>query len=181
MAYVALLRGVNVGGKGIVDMRRLKATFEGAGLANVRTYINSGNVVFTGGGKDRAKLRRRIERAIRDDCGLDTTVVLRDTDELRAVVEALPKGWTNDAKHKCDVLFSDVFTAPKSVELLPLTPGIEEVRFVPGAVLCRIPRTKQPKSKLTRLAGTDIYKRMTVRNCNTARKLYELARQADGA
>ena len=62
MAYVALLRGINVGGKALVDMKQLKTTFEKAGLANVKTYINSGNVVFTGGGKDRARLRRKIER-----------------------------------------------------------------------------------------------------------------------
>ena len=83
--------------------------------------------------------------------------------------------------HKCDVLFSDDFTSPKSVDLLPLTPGIEETRFAPGAILCRVPRAKQSKSKLTRMVGTDLYKRMTARNCNTARKLYELARQADDA
>jgi uncharacterized protein (DUF1697 family) len=180
MAYVALLRGINVGGKALVDMKQLKTTFEGAGLANVKTYINSGNVVFTGGGKDRARLRRKIERAIADDFGLDVTVMLRDTDELRVVVETLPKTWTNDTKHKCDVLFSDEFTSPKSVDLLPLTKGIEETRFAPGAVVCRVARAKQSKSKLTRLAGTDLYQRMTARNCNTARKLYELAREADG-
>jgi uncharacterized protein (DUF1697 family) len=179
MAYVALLRGINVGGKALVDMKQLKATFEAAGLGNVKTYINSGNVVFTGGGKDRSRLRRKIERAIADDFALDVTVVLRDTDELRAVVDALPKSWTNDTKHKCDVFFSDEFTSAKSIELLPLTKGIEETRFVRGAILCRIPREKQSKSRLTRLVGTDLYKRMTARNCNTARKLYELARQAD--
>jgi uncharacterized protein (DUF1697 family) len=181
MAYVALLRGINVGGKGLVDMKQLKAAFERAGLADVKTYINSGNVVFSGGGKDRARLRRRIERAIKDDFGLDITVVLRDTDELRAVVDTLPKHWTNDTKHKCDVFFSDEFTSPKSIDLLPLTPGIEETRFTPGAIVCRVPREKQSKSKLTRLVGTDLYRRMTARNCNTARKLLELARAADEA
>jgi uncharacterized protein (DUF1697 family) len=181
MAYVALLRGINVGGKALVDMKKLKETCEALGLANVRTYINSGNVVFTGGGKDRSRLRRRIEGAIRDDFGLDVVVLLRDTGELRAVVDALPKQWRNDSVHKCDVYFSDDFTGPKSIELLPLTPGIEETRFAPGAILCRMPRAKQSKSKLTRLIGTDLYKRMTVRNCNTARKLYELATAADGA
>jgi len=179
MAFVALLRGINVGGKAPVDMKKLKTTFERLGLSNVRTYINSGNVVFTGGGKDRARLRRRIARAINDDFGLDVAVLLRDTDELRAVVDTLPTRWANDGVHKCDVFFSDDFTSPKSVDLLPLTPGIEETRFTPGAIVCRVPRTKQAKSKLTRMVGTDLYKRMTARNCNTARKLYELARQAD--
>src|SRR5438105_8007792 len=154
MAYVALLRGINVGGKAMVPMAKLKKTFERLKLKNVATYINSGNVVFTGGGSDRARLRSRIEKAIVDDFELDVSVVLRDTAELKMVVDELPSTWQNGDKYKCDVLFSDEFRSAASVELLPLTPGIEEVRFVPGAILCRIPRAKQSKSKLTRLVGT---------------------------
>jgi uncharacterized protein (DUF1697 family) len=173
--YVALLRGINVGGKALVTMGKLKETFEGLKLKDVKTYINSGNVVFTGGGSDRARLRRRIEKAINDDFGLDVSVVLRDTAELKRIVDELPSSWQNGDKYKCDVFFSDEFRTKKSVDLLPLTAGVEEVRFVPGAILCRIPRAKQSKSKLTRLVGTDIYKKMTARNVNTVRKLYDLA------
>jgi uncharacterized protein (DUF1697 family) len=180
MAYVALLRGINVGGKALVSMSTLKGTFERLNLKNVTTYINSGNVVFTGGGSDRSRLRRRIEKAITEDFELDVSVVLRDTSELEKVVAELPSSWQNGDKFKADVFFSDEFRSPKSVELLPLTPGIEEVRFVPGAILCRIPRAKQSKSRLTRLVGTDLYKKMTARNVNTTRKLYELAKKADG-
>jgi uncharacterized protein (DUF1697 family) len=175
MAYVALLRGINVGGKALVSMAKLKETFEALKLKDVKTYINSGNVVFSGGGSDRARLRRRIEKAIAEDFDLDVSVVLRDTNELKKIVDELPPSWQNGDKYKCDVFFSDEFRSPKSVEQLPLTPGIEEVRFVPGAILCRIPRAKQSKSKLTRLVGTDLYKKMTARNVNTVRKLYELA------
>jgi uncharacterized protein (DUF1697 family) len=175
MANVALLRGINVGGKALVSMAKLKETFEALKLKDVKTYINSGNVVFTGGGSDRARLRRRIEKAINDDFGLDVSVVLRDTKELEKIVDELPSSWQNGDKYKCDVFFSDEFRSPKSVEQLPLTPGIEEVKFVPGAILCRIPRAKQAKSKLTRLVGTDLYKSMTARNVNTVRKLYDLA------
>ena len=175
MACVALLRGINVGGNALVSMAKLKETFETLKLQDVKTYINSGNVIFTGGGSDRAKLRRRIERAIAEDFGLEVAVVLRDTAELKKIVNELPASWQNGDKFKCDVFFSDQFRSPKSVDLLPLTPGIEEVRYVPGAILCRIPRAKQSKSKLTRMSGTDIYKQMTARNVNTVRKLYDLA------
>lgn len=176
--YVALLRGINVGGKAKVDMRRLKTTFERLGLQNVRTYINSGNVVFTGGGKDRARLRRRIERAISDDFGLDVKVLLRDVDEMRAVAEALPSTWRNDKEQKCDVLFSDQFTSPDAVDRVPLAPGIEEAHYVPGAILYRVPREKQSKGKLNNVVGTDLYKQMTIRNVNTVRKLYQLLEDA---
>lgn len=175
MAYVALLRGINVGGKALVSMAKLKETFERLKLKDVRTYINSGNVVFTGGGSDRARLRGRIEKAITEDFGLEVTVVLRDTAELKKIIDALPSTWQNGDKFKCDVFFSDEFRSAKSVEQLPLTPGVEEVKFLPGAILCRIPRAKQSKSRLTRLVGTDLYRSMTARNVNTVRKLYELA------
>jgi uncharacterized protein (DUF1697 family) len=173
--YVALLRGINVGGKALVRMSELKETFERVKLKDVKTYINSGNVVFSGGGSDRARLRRRLEKAIKEDFGLDVSVLLRDTAELKKLVAELPASWQNGDTYKCDVFFSDQFRTPKSVDQLPLTPGIEEVKFVPGAILCRIPRAKQSKSKLTRLVGTDLYKSMTARNVNTVRKLYELA------
>src|SRR5690242_18332959 len=119
MAYVALLRGINVGGRTIIGMAKLKETFERLGLKNVRTYVNSGNVIFTGGGKDRTRLRRRIERAIAEDFDLDVSVVLRDTADIQAVVEKLPSTWKNGDTYKCDVFFSDDFTSPKSVERLP--------------------------------------------------------------
>ena len=175
MAYVALLRGINVGGKAMVSMAKLRDTFEALGLRNVGTYINSGNVIFAGGGADRQKLRRRIERAITADFGLEVFVLLRDAEEMGAVVEAIPRGWRNDSEQKCDVLFSDRFDSSDILDQLPLTPKIETVRWVPGAVLCRIDRRVLGKSKLTtKLVGTEFYKSMTVRNVNTARKLYGL-------
>ncbi len=57
MTYVALLRGINVGGNRKVEMKRLKATFERAGFADVRTYINSGNVIFGSESTDAASTR----------------------------------------------------------------------------------------------------------------------------
>ena len=178
MAKVALLRGINVGGNSKVGMAELKLTFERLGLSDPRTYINSGNVVFGGGGADRARLRRKIEKAIAKDFGFDVMVLLRDLDEMRAVVEAMPKTWRNDSDQKCDVIFSDQFKTPDIVERIPFTPGIEEVRFVPGAVMYRIPKDKVTKTRINKMVGTDLYKRMTIRNVNTVRKLYELLTEA---
>lgn len=178
MAYVALLRGINVGGKATVEMARLKTTFERLGLERVSTYINSGNVVFVGRGA-RATLRRRIEQAITEDFGLDVMVLLRSTDELQVLVDAVPASWRNDSDYKCDVFFSDEFRGPDSVERLPFTPGLEEVVFVPGAVVSRIDRGRQSKSRLTKIVGSDLYRQLTVRNVNTARKLHALLEAAD--
>ena len=179
MANVALLRGINVGGRTAVRMADLRLVFEDLGLGRVRTYINSGNVVFTGGGRDRARLRRRIERALAGGLGMEITVVVRDTSDLQAVTEALPRAWRNDDLHRCDVLFSDEFATADCLDLLPLTAGVEEVRFVPGAVICRVERSNLSRSRLTGMVGTDLYRRTTARNCNTTRKLHELLLEAD--
>lgn len=177
MSYVALLRGINVGGKSIVSMADLKASFEKMGFEQVRTYINSGNVTFGGGGKTGGELRQRIEASLADHLGRPIRVVVRDDSQIGAVVSAIPPEWRNDGEHRSEVYFSDVFTSTACLELLPLTPGIEEVHFVPGAVLCRIPRALLTKSRLTRIVGTDLYRQLTARNLNTVRKVHGLMKE----
>ena len=181
MAYAALLRGINVGGNSKVEMPRLRATFERVGVDRVRTYINSGNVVFAAPTADRAALRAEIEAAIAAEFGVPITTVLRTTDEMRLVLEAFPDDWANGGDHRCEVLFSDGFTTPAAIGRLPFTAGIEETRFAPGAIIYRIPLHLRTRSRLTRMVGTDLYRTITARNCNTARKLLELLVATDAA
>ncbi|MBI5230590.1 MAG: DUF1697 domain-containing protein [Coriobacteriales bacterium] len=175
MRYVALLRGINVGGANKVDMKQLKAVFEAAGLSAVRTYINSGNVLFTAEADDRAELTARLEKDIRDRFGFAVGVLLRDGDEMRAITEAIPQDWADNKDMKCDVLFLwEDIDDPAILEQLPYDAEMEDVFYVPGAVVRRVDRKNAAKSKLTRIVGTPIYKRITIRNCNTARKLLVL-------
>ena len=64
ITYVAFLRGINVGGNALISMTQLKAYFEQLGFDNVRTYINSGNVIFTSTSTDERKLERSITKAL---------------------------------------------------------------------------------------------------------------------
>jgi uncharacterized protein (DUF1697 family) len=75
MKYVALLRGVNVGGKGTVDMAGLKSAFETAGMTQVATYINSGNVIFGTDILDRGRLTELLEGAIEERFGFRVDVL----------------------------------------------------------------------------------------------------------
>ena len=179
MRYVALLRGVNVGGANKVSMADLKAVFEAAGMTAVSTYINSGNVIFSTDIADRVRLTGLLREAIRRRTGLDPELQLRDADDLRAIVDALPAQWRNDDSMKCDVVFlqPDVDGVSILEELGP-RPGVEDALYVPGAVIWRVDRRDATRSRLTRMAGTPLYKRVTVRNCNTTRKLLELLRSA---
>jgi uncharacterized protein (DUF1697 family) len=96
--YVALLRGINVGGKTLIKMTDLKTCIEGLGLDNVSTYIASGNVLFETGKRDAAKLETSIERAIERRFELPVKVVVLDRAAYARIVEAVPKrGWATRA------------------------------------------------------------------------------------
>lgn len=88
--HVALLRGINVGGKHCVPMKELAALFAGAGAGDVRTYIQSGNVVYTAGATTARALPARVAAAIEERYGFAAPVQTRTVDELRGVVRANP-------------------------------------------------------------------------------------------
>lgn len=89
MDYIALLRGINVGGH-TVKMDTLRRYFEELGFGNVRSYIQSGNVFFIADETDRAALAERIERHLRAALGYDVPVCLRTVTELEQVAAAEP-------------------------------------------------------------------------------------------
>lgn len=178
MRYVALLRGVNVGGSGKIDMRELKDVFAAAGMASVRTHINSGNVVFTSDDADRARLTGTLEAAIESRCGFPVALVVRSADEMRSIVSAMPEDWANNGDWRCDVVFLwDEVDGPETLRELDLDPEVEDARYTPGAIVRRVERKKAGRSKLVRIVGTPLYRQVTVRNCNTARKLLEIVEE----
>lgn len=175
MISVALLRGINVGGKNKVEMGRLKQTFERVDLDRVRTYINTGNVIFDSGGRSPEVLKPELQTAIADEFGLDLEIVLRNIDEMTATADAIPASWVNDSTMKCDVMFlwGSVDSAD-IIENLPVREGIDTVSYVPGAVIWQVDRPNLTRSGMTKIVGTKLYKSMTVRNCNTVRKIVDL-------
>ncbi len=88
--HVALLRGINVGGKNKLPMKPLVGIFEAAGCVDVSTYIQSGNVVFRASGDLAREIPERIRMAIEADLDLRVPVVTRTADELRAVLADHP-------------------------------------------------------------------------------------------
>jgi uncharacterized protein (DUF1697 family) len=172
MKYLALLRGINVGGKNKVDMRTLKATFEKAGMSEITTYINSGNVIFNDGRRKPPRIVAVLEEAIAADFGLPIKVLIRDLPAIKKVIKALPDTWTTDATMRCDVMFLwEGFDRKDILQELKIKPEIEDVTYVPGAIIWRVDRSNITKSGMTKLVGTDLYKGMTIRNSNTVRKL----------
>ncbi|MEP6925369.1 MAG: DUF1697 domain-containing protein [Pyrinomonadaceae bacterium] len=88
--YVALLRGINVGGKNKIEMETLREVFGAQGLENVKTYINSGNVIFETAQTDDKKLAEQIERAIEAEFSLKIKVIVRSIAEIKNIIENNP-------------------------------------------------------------------------------------------
>jgi uncharacterized protein (DUF1697 family) len=142
--YVAFLRGVNVGGKKLIEMEALARMFSSAGLKNVRTYIASGNVIFESRSANKAALTRKIEKALRQSLGYEVTVVLRTLSELKSIVTRNP--FKNYEASK-DVMLCLVFLAdePKTKPKLPLISLTDnlEVFEVSDLTACVVSRRKK--------------------------------------
>lgn len=175
MIYVALLRGINVGGNNKVEMKRLQEVLVQSGIQSVKTYINSGNVIFKDEKRSPDELANLLESVIEKEFGFSVKVLLRDIENIRNLVKTLPPEWKNDTSMKCDVMFLwDSFDNKEILNSLSVKPEIDDVIYVPGAILWRVDRVNVTRSGMMKLVGTDIYKHMTIRNCNTARKLLDL-------
>jgi uncharacterized protein (DUF1697 family) len=169
-SYVCLLRGVNVGGKRPVAMADLRDLFGSLGFQDVRTYIQSGNVVFSAASAPR---RADIEPAIERAFGLRTAALLRSAADLRRVVGASPFDGHDPARVHVGFLprrppaasvraLDDLAWAPERFSVL----GAEVHLYLPNGMA----RTKLP-AHLERALGGDI----TFRNWRTVTTLVELA------
>jgi uncharacterized protein (DUF1697 family) len=173
--YVALLRGINVGGNAMVSMKDLKAAFERRGLSNVRTYINSGNVIFQSADPDPRRLEALTEPAIEADCGVGCKVVVKSLAEYQRLINAIPKSWSDDDTWRYNVIFLRHTVDSKSVlKQLQPDPEIEELIYCPGAVLWAARKDGITRSRVAKLNRQPLYREVTVRNLNTARKILEL-------
>jgi uncharacterized protein (DUF1697 family) len=176
--FVALLRGVNVGGKNNLSMSSLKTNLSKAGFEDVGTYINSGNVLFTSSQTDARKMETRIERLLSDQHKLACKVVVRSLAEMKKLVEGLPASWNGDDQWAHNVMFLRHSIDSRDVlkELAP-KPDIEKVVYRPGAVLWSARRSDIKQSSMNKLSSRKIFQEMTVRNPNTTRKLYQLMKE----
>lgn len=175
MVYVALLRGINVGGKNKIDMKLLKETFVRTGMESVTTYINSGNVIFTDMKHTKTEITNLLEEAIFRYFQLNIKVLIRSLNDFEHMIKVLPESWRNDKNMRRDVLFLwEEFDRKTVINELKIKPEVDTVMYVPGAILWTLDKVNITKSGLNKFIGTDVYKKMTARNVNTTRKIYEI-------
>jgi uncharacterized protein (DUF1697 family) len=176
MRYVALLRGVNVGGNSLIKMAELKECVAALGHADVRTYIASGNLLFESRERSGAALDAQLEHAIAERFGLPVRVVVRSATDIARITAAVPAHWIDATDLRVTVAFLLRGTDARAVARnLSPRKGIDELRTAPGALLWATRRDALTRTGL-RLVGTAVYKQMTLRNLNTTLKLGELLR-----
>jgi uncharacterized protein (DUF1697 family) len=170
MRYVALIRGINVGGNSIIPMAKLCAAFEGCGVKNVSTFIASGNVLFE------ASRVPKFDTRLSKMLGLPIRLTLRTQSEMKAIVDDAPHGFgTKPDTFRYDVWFVIApMTAEKVVAALKPKDGVDAVTAGDGVIYATRLIAKASQSRLTRVIGTPIYASVTIRNWNTTRKLAEL-------
>lgn len=179
MIFVALLRGINVGGNNRVEMVRLKTVFEELGFSKVKTYINSGNVIFESSSEDLGQMTSLLEEKIEKTFGFSVKVLLRDFNFMKQVMEKLPEDWLNNETMKCDVMFLwDEADVENLLDQLPIKKDLDHCIYLKGAIIWSVKRENITKSGMLRLVGTKLYKQMTIRNANTTRKLFNLMNEA---
>ena len=168
--YIALLRGINVTGHGILAMKDLSTLCVNLGFGCVRTYIQSGNVVL------RSKLsgksvQARLEESLEKHMGKKINVMLRTAQELEAVLKANP--FTVENPSKIGVHFLHEPPAKDFLERV-IAPGGEQVRLGTREVYVYFPDGMGVSKLRLPLKVGDF----TVRNINTVGKLVDLAAQA---
>jgi uncharacterized protein (DUF1697 family) len=177
MRYVALLRGINVGGKNLIRMPALEACFSEHGFDDVATYIQSGNVVFSAGRASQATLTAEIESMLRASFAhYDASVVLRSASQMRSIVEGAPPGFGGDpGRYRYEVIFlKSPLTVTVALRDVPVKEGVDSVAAGRGVLYHRRLTSRATQSRLARVVAMPIYQSMTIRNWNTTTKLTQL-------
>jgi uncharacterized protein (DUF1697 family) len=174
-SYVALLRGINVGGNNIIKMLDLKECFEDMGFENVRTFIQSGNVIFSSEKNDSEKLEKEIEAALSKRFAYVAKVVVRSLPQLQKILKDVPSEWNHRSDIRCYIAFlKESLPAQQAVREIELAEGIDTIKAEIGVIYMTSLLSKLTRSKLNKLAAKKIYQDMTIRNYNTTKKIAAL-------
>ena len=174
--YLALLRGINVGGKNLIGKDDLRRCFEELGFERVRTYIQSGNVLFRTAAADVAELNARVEQGLSDRFAYAARSVVLSYAGYAAALAAAPPAWGEDAACRHNALFTLAGVTPDEVlaSLPPAKPDIDTIAAGPGVVFWSAAKDRITRSAFMKLPSLPVYQQVTIRNHNTVRKLAAL-------
>jgi uncharacterized protein (DUF1697 family) len=175
-AYVSMLRGINVGGKTQIRMDSLRGIYEESGFSKVRTYVQSGNVVFESSEQDQVGLEKRIEAHIEQTCGFSIPVFMRQAEELQEILTCNPfLNDRNEDPSKLHVTFLQQTPLETAWSKLVAPSGIVDEFWRGERAVYLFCPNGYGKTKLTTLfferkLGVSV----TTRNWNTVKALYKM-------
>ena len=182
-SYVALLRGINVGGKNKVPMADLRRMLIELGYEDVATYIASGNVVLRSdrpADEIRARIEDALPRTFRLHSALISVVVLSHA-QLRAVVDGRPAGFGDEPDtYHSDAIFLIGIEAAEAMAAFDPRPGVDTVWAGEGVIYSQRLSAERTRSRLNKVMGSRAYRSMTIRNWATTTALLRLLDGLDG-
>lgn len=176
--YIAFLRGINIRGKNKVPMAELKQGFEGLNYTEVKTYLNSGNVIFLSDEADTIKATSRIQEMIKNRFSLDIPVFVVSKEELEDILYHAPNWWGDESKEIYDNLifimppatFKDVYN-----EIGDPKEGLEMIEEYKGTIFWSFSRKDYQKTNWwSKTASANIGSKLTIRTANTVRKIVDM-------
>lgn len=173
--YIAFLRGVNISGRNKVTMAELKKGVEKLGYGEVKTYLNSGNVIFSSDENDIGSVTKQIVMLIKSQFDLDIPVFVIAKEELEDILQNAPDWWGNDDKEIYDnlifimppVTFSDVYN-----EIGEPKQELEKIQDYKEAIFWSFSRKNYQKTNWwSKTASARISSKLTIRTAGTIRKI----------
>lgn len=167
--YIVLLRGINVGGNNIISMIDLKEKLVNNGFHNVRSYINSGNILLSSLINDNEIIKNEIERLILNEFKLKITACVITEKELQIMKQACPSWWNIDSESRHNVLF---VIPPMTGEMIMNEIGVLNSEFeqcvsLKQVIFWSVKNNFYSKSKYAKIIGKSYYSYLTIRNANT--------------
>jgi uncharacterized protein (DUF1697 family) len=178
--YLALLRGINVGGKNPVPMASLRRCLEELGFSNVSTYIASGNVILDSDRRPH-EIGALIEEALPKSFKLDSElikVLVLSSKQLQAIVKKKPKGFgEKPAKYHSDAIFLMGLDSAQAMSVFDPREGVDTIWPGDGVIYSQRLSSQRTKSRLSKIMATPAYRSMTIRSWQTTTTLLELLRK----
>lgn len=174
--YLALLRGINVGGNNIIKMADLKMCFETMLFTHVETYIQSGNVLFKSDENDAAELVNKIEKTLSEKFNYKSRIVIVGYKQLKKVVEEAPaKFGKYPDKYRYDVVFlKEPLTPDEAMKNVSTKKGVDTAYSGECVLYFSRLTSKTSQSRFSKISAFPVYKNMTIRNWNTTTKLFAM-------
>ena len=173
--YVALLRGINVGGRNPVAMAALRKAFEAEGYEAVSTYIQSGNVLFESDAPSDS-LEDELEGMLERRFGIPLVVVVRSHNQLLTIVKKAPDGFgaAPDTYHSDVIFLKGPLSSRQAMRVVELREGVDQAWPRQGVLYFARLSALRTQSRMSRIVGTPEYQQMTIRSWTTTTKLLGL-------